>query len=719
MKTNILIQILKRKKILIVFDNCESILNTDFNAIADESLRKFFNQLLGSLQTGSKIIITTRYVFDPLEGRLTSSIFRLPLGEMDPPDALRLMDRMASLKNESFGMKKAVLAAIGGHPFTIDKFSRVAEGKPVGEVLERLRDINREMMDFTLLLSIYDLLSTSAQRVLMKIWIYKTPVPYEALTHLFEGKNIDSELRELVEKGLLSVRDLDDEKIYSMHTLVREFAEKKFRKDPGIIKIGVDGEHKSLLIQAADFFYEYCKNKTKDANDLLLARDYYFESGEFEKAGKLVIDLSEIYFRWGYLNKIKELLNDTIQTTKGSIKAGAIHNMGIIHFAQGEHGYAMNSFQQSLNVMEQIGDESGISSSLHQIGMIYQDQGNYKEAMKYYGRSLEIAESLENRREIANTLGQIGMIYQGQGNYKEAMKNYERSMKIAESLGDKSGIAYSLHEIGMIYQNQGNYEEAMKNYERSMKINESLGDRRVIANTLGQIGMIYKNQGNYEEAMKNYERSMKIAESFGNQRGIAYSLHEIGMIYQNQGNYEEAMKNYERSMKINESLGDKSGIAKSLHQIGMINQYQGNYEEAMKNYERSMKIKESLGDKSGIAITLHQVGMIYQDQDKYEEAMKNYEWSLKIAESIGDKSGIAGSLGQMGNCLFETGKTKEAINYLIISFNIFDELGSPHKNIVGNNIGKIIEEIGEDSFKKIVSEIEAESGESDSEENEE
>lgn len=55
----------------------------------------------------------------------------------------------------------------------------------------------------------------------------------------------------------------------------------------------------------------------------------------------------------------------------------------------------------------------------------------------------------------------------------------------------------------------------------------------------------------------------------------------------------------------------------------------------------------------------------------------------------------------------------------MISFNIFNELGSPNKNIVGNMIREIKEEIGEDYFKAIVREIEAESGESGPEENEE
>ena len=89
--------------------------------------------------------------------------------------------------------------------------------------------------------------------------------------------------------------------------------------------------------------------------------------------------------------------------------------------------------------------------------MIHQDQGNYEEAVEKYNQSLKIKEELGDKSGIAATLQQLGMIHQDQGNYEEAVKMYNQSLKIVEELGDKSGIAITLHQLGRIDEEKEEY----------------------------------------------------------------------------------------------------------------------------------------------------------------------------------------------------------------------------------------------------------------------
>jgi len=89
-------------------------------------------------------------------------------------------------------------------------------------------------------------------------------------------------------------------------------------------------------------------------------------------------------------------------------------------------------------------------------------QGNYEEAQELYEQSLEIEERLGNQSGRANSLGQLGKIAQDQGNYKEAQGFYEQSLQIFEHLGDQRGQANSLHQLGVLAYEQGDIENALK-----------------------------------------------------------------------------------------------------------------------------------------------------------------------------------------------------------------------------------------------------------------
>lgn len=62
---------------------------------------------------------------------------------------------------------------------------------------------------------------------------------------------------------------------------------------------------------------------------------------------------------------------------------------------------ASRLYQQSLEIAEKLGNQSGIASSLHQLGIIAQEQGDYATARRLYQRSLEIKEKLGNQAGIA------------------------------------------------------------------------------------------------------------------------------------------------------------------------------------------------------------------------------------------------------------------------------------------------------------------------------
>jgi tetratricopeptide (TPR) repeat protein/CHAT domain-containing protein len=589
-KTSLLVNILNQIRFLVIFDNFEDCLNEGRNDIENLELKTFVQHLLNNTTRNTKFLITTRYDFDPLDGRLASGIEHISLPELHFPQTNWLMNNFTELADLGIQKKREIYDVIGGHPWTIGQFAKYTTVQGVDDLLLDLSPLKKEIIEFTLLEKSFSKLDEDARKFLLCASIYEEAVTVEALSWIIgnekdESPAVGEPLNKLLQWGLISKEQEYDKSVYLEHTIVKDFARKKLEKD-GLNK-------KELLIRAARY-YENVFFQSRNLWDYLKARDYYFQAEDWESANEVVENTSDLLIRWGHIELAMDLLSDSINTTSGETKTNAQYILATIYHRLGDLSTALKIYNNIKYKHEECGNKRGVAVVLHAIGMIHQDQGNYEEAVKKYNQSLKIEEELGDKSGIAGTLHQLGNVHCLRGNYEEAVKKYNQSLKIKEELGDKSGIAGTLHALGMIHQDQGNYEEAVNLYNRSLKMKEDLGDKSGIANSLGQLGNVHYLQGNYEEAVKKYNQSMKIEEELGDKSGIAGTLHQLGMFHQDQGNYEEAVKKYNQSLKMNEELGDKSGIATTLHQIGIINEENRECSSALRNYLISYSIFEQL-----------------------------------------------------------------------------------------------------------------------------
>lgn len=741
-KTSLLVTILNQIRFLIILDNFEDCLNEDKNGIENPELKAFIRHLLNNTTRNTKFIITTRYDFDPLEGRLTSGIEHIPLPEFHFPQTNWIMNNYTELADLGIRKKKEIYNVIGGHPWTIDQFAKHAAVQGVDDLLLDLQSLKKDLIEFTLLDKSYSKLDDAARKLLLCTSIYEEAVPVEALSWIVgdekdESPSIGEPLQKLLQWGLISKEQEYGKTVYSEHTIVKDFALKKLAEN--------ELDEKALLIRAARY-YENLVVQTKNIWNHYKARSYYFRARDWANANKIVTGICGPLFYGGYAEISIDLLNDSIRTTSGVEKINAEYNLATVYYGLGDINKALDLYSNAKSNCENIGYNKGIANALYQLGMINQDQGEYKEAIKKYKQSLKISIKLGSKKEIAEILHQLGMIYHKQSNYRKAVNNYTQSLKMKKELKHKRGIANTLGQLGNVLTDMGNYSEAIKKYDESLKIFEELGDNRGIAIAMHAIGNVHYEQGNYEEAIKKYRHSINFAEKAGDKRGIAVTLHQIGRIHYHQGNYAEAVKKYNQSLKIFNELGDKKRVAETLSSIGMINQDQGNYKEAFEKYNQSLeifrdlgnkrdiantlgnigiihylqgnpqeavikyneslKIEEELGDKRGTATTLHAIGNILLDQGNYEEAIKKYNQSLKTFEDLGDKSGIAVTLGQLGRTHEEKEEYIFALQAYVNARMIFEKLHSPYAQQIQKYMERLKEKMGEEKFNAVMKQLE-------------
>jgi class 3 adenylate cyclase/Tfp pilus assembly protein PilF len=228
-------------------------------------------------------------------------------------------------------------------------------------------------------------------------------------------------------------------------------------------------------------------------------------------------------------------------------------------------------------------------------GVSWYVRGDYPKALNYYNQSLKIDEQISDQKGIAASLNNIGLIFVNQGDYPKALDYYTRSLKIDEQIGEEKGIAQSLNNIGIIYNNQGDYQKALDYYTQSLKIKEQIGDQKGVAASLNNIGLIYEFQGDYPKALDYHNQSLKIKQQIGDQMGIGPSLHNIGSIYQHQGDYPKALDYFTQSLRIKEQIGEEKGMAQSLNNIGVVYKIQGDYSKALDYCQKGYELASAVG----------------------------------------------------------------------------------------------------------------------------
>jgi len=299
-----------------------------------------------------------------------------------------------------------------------------------------------------------------------------------------------------------------------------------------------------------------------------------------------------------------------------------------------------------------------LAGTLNNIGYFANhNEGNVSKALEYYQKSLKVKEEIGDKGIIASSLNNIGAIYRSQGDIPKALECFHESLKIQEELGDEKGMASSLINIGYVYNHQGDISKALEYYYKSLKIQEKLGDKNGLAYSLNNIGTIYETQNDVSKALEYFNKSLKLQKELGNKSGIAYTLSNIGGVYDKQGEYEKALEYFHRSLKIHEEISNKIGIAMALRNIGYISLAKGNIYDAQNDAYRSLLIAQELGFPESIKKSAFLLSKVYEKQNKGMKALEMHKLYLLMRDSINNEATQKATAKQQAKYKYEKQKT--------------------------------------------------------------
>lgn len=267
--------------------------------------------------------------------------------------------------------------------------------------------------------------------------------------------------------------------------------------------------------------------------------------------------------------------------------ATSFNNIAQVQFYQGEHAQALQVYQDSLKLMQGIGNRYGIAASHINIGNVYRDQGDYQAALENYKESFNISQAIGSRRGMAIALLNMGGVRHDEGDYNHALEYFQQSLQISREIDAKREQTTALTGIGNLYHDQGDYGLALKTHQEGLQLKRELADsesfRSDLVTTLLNLGTLYFERGDYSDATELIGEAENIAGEVKAKMELVASFNTLGRILvffalmgglpdvRTDQLFAKARTYGERAFKMSKSLNLKPQILEAITTMALIN----------------------------------------------------------------------------------------------------------------------------------------------------
>jgi CHAT domain-containing protein len=274
------------------------------------------------------------------------------------------------------------------------------------------------------------------------------------------------------------------------------------------------------------------------------------------------------------LNFFHESLSIAEEIGNNDLIAAALNGIGFIHMFNGNYSEALQHLTKASTIVKR---KSTLASVLTNIAVVYDLQGNQTQALNYYQKTLKLWEEIGNKAEIANVLNNIGD-YRLLGDYDLALEYNNKALATAKEIGDKKIAGMALANIGNAYRNKGYLEQALEYTNKSLRLAQELSDLELIASQMRQAARIYYAKGEYVRALQYSESAVITAKRVNSRQTLWAALEIKGKSYRALNKSEKAYESFGEAISTIEDWRSKIAGGE-VEQLGLFAEKASVYHE--------------------------------------------------------------------------------------------------------------------------------------------
>jgi predicted ATPase/DNA-binding SARP family transcriptional activator len=625
--TDVLVDFLKDKSLLLVLDNCEHLIEV----CAD------FAEVLLNGCPNVKVLATSREAFGIREERLfhVSPLAlppkELPLEELEIYPAIQLFLERAGSARPRFGLTSENSAALAevcwqleGIPLAIELAAARVKVISLDQIARRLQDRfqlltggprtalpRHQTLQATMDWS-YDLLSELERSLLRRLSVFSGGWTLKAAEKVasfgqVEEKDVLDLLSQLVDKSLVLVEEWGNRVRYGMLETVRQY---------GAHMLSEEDEVKETRQRHANFFVQLAESADEDLRDarqieslklldvehdnLRAALRWAMDQSDADLALRLVGALGWFWFMRGHWKESWQWMRKALDLSTGTnpvIRAKAICRAGGLEIIRGNMVGTVELVDEAMDICRQSEDEEGLAWSLNLMGQAktWFDK-DMDEAIPYLSESVELFRNLGNDWGVAFGLRYIGQMVEYLGEYERGINIQKEGVSIFERVGDAWNEAHSLFLLGGSAGRNNDIKLAEWAYEQVLEKCSLIEDKVMRAHALRGLGQLALQKDDREHMEEIYLEALESLQKIGDENCIASVLRGLGEVAQRKGNFTKAARLLGQSLRTYERLGLDDYIVWLIERFAALALETGKVERASKLLGAS----KNLGVNQGI-----------------------------------------------------------------------------------------------------------------------
>jgi len=306
--------------------------------------------------------------------------------------------------------------------------------------------------------------------------------------------------------------------------------------------------------------------------------------------GKVFVQKDNYYEAMVNSEKALQLYR-SLDDRKGT--AGALCDVGIVHYLLGDYDKALDYYLQALKIQEETEDMPGMVRSLNNISLIYSELENYDKALEYNFKCLEIAERSGNTEIIIKILINIGANYSIKKDFDKSNDYFQKALEYIEKEDMSTDGYYAiLNNIGENYMSLDHPEKALDYFTGAMEKIKEIGQERGMAYSVVSIsiGEAYIKLNDQDKAKEYLMEGLEVAKEINSKKMMQLAYLHLSRLFKSKGDYRKSLDYYSMFSEVKDSI-------LNLETSNKVAELQTRYETEKKEKEiKMLNIERQLND---------------------------------------------------------------------------------------------------------------------------
>jgi len=440
---------------------------------------------------------------------------------------------------------------------------------------------------------------------------------------------------------------------YEVHELMRQFGEEKLKVVSGGKKRVRDLHSKyftEFLHQREEPIRAYKQCETireirQEIDNIRTAWDWAVERGHLKDLDMACYTLVAFYGAQGF-SAFEAILRELLRKLKKGEKRSRVYwklsmFYGRMRYLQGHWEEGKEIQQKSLLFFRKTRALKETAYCIQGLGVVHSGLNKYGEAKQLLLESIKIVNTFSVpdgtlRYVKTEALWVLGWIFILEGNHNEAMRCIEEGIRIAREGGNKIQAMHGLVVLGeLLIQDPDGLSKAKDILTESRVICREFGDLYGCLKASTDLGTVYRMLGKYDQAKSLFQENLTIANEFGAKPKKVESLAGLGLIAEAQGEHQEARRLFQESLVVSRAINDASGVEVALCCLGKVALSQGELKEARRLFQESLSLAKEINENYGIVECYIGLGQVACGLGEYEESEKAFRQALQGAMKLG------------------------------------------------------------------------------------